>query len=393
MGNHWLLMNSGGKMVNFSSDKIEKLLDLIYDAAAENDLWPHALTAIADLTHSEGGILFGQSVTAQRVYFDFNGRLNEECNRAYQERHMNNPWSQYMETQPVGRLVQSDQAIPLSKLQATAFYDEVLRPQEVGHNGMIALAARDDFRAAFNMCRSERRGPLDPDEERLLEWLSPHLRRSVTLGFRIDGYLAVQHAAFDVLDRLADGVVVLDHKARVLFSNAAARRMSEEGALRLHQSIATHSPVHSQRLNELVRAALQGTAGGTMSLPRKQDGRLLTILVSSIRSKDLGRLSDAGVKDAAVLLFVVGPPNRRSIPLGRIMDAYGLTHAEARVALASSSGSTTIETARALGLSPNTIKTHLRRVFAKTATRRQAQLASLMASIGSVRVGDVDWEQ
>lgn len=377
--------------MNFSSGKIEKVLDLIYDAAAENALWPHALTAIADLTHSEGGILFGQS--AERVYFDFNGRLNEECNRVYQERHMQNPWSQYMETQPVGRLVLSDEAVSLGELQASGFYDEVLRPQEIGHNGMMALAAREDFRAAFNMCRSARRGPFDPDEQRLLEWLSPHLCRSVTLGFRIDGYLAMQQAAFNVLDRLADGVVVLDRKARVLLANAAARQMAKEGALRLHQSIGTHSLAHSQRLNELVRAALQGAAGGTMSLPRNVDGRPLTILVCSIRSKDLGRLSDAGVKDAAVLLFIVDPTKRRSIPLGQIMDAYGLTHAEARVALAASSGNTIVETAQSLRLSPNTIKTHLRRVFAKTTTGRQAELAGLIAAIGSVRIGEADQGQ
>ncbi len=376
--------------MTFSSDRIEKVLDLIYDAAADNALWPHALTAVADLTHSEGGILFGQSYTAQRIYFDFNGRLNEACNRAYQERHMQNPWSQYMERQPVGRLVLSDEAVPLEKLQTSSFYDEVLRPQEIGHNGMMALAAREDFRAAFNMCRSVRRGPFDPDEQRLLEWLAPHLCRSVTLGFRIDGYLAMQHAAFNVLDRLADGVVVLDRKARVLFANATARRMTEEGSLRLHQSIGTHSPAHSQRLNELIRAALLGAAGGTMSLPRSVDGRLLTVLVSSIRGRDLGRLSDAGVKDAAVLLFVIDPANRRSIPLGQIMDAYGLTYAEARVALAASSGNTILETAQSLNLSPNTIKTHLRRIFAKTATGRQAELAGLIAAIGSVRVGEMD---
>jgi DNA-binding CsgD family transcriptional regulator len=379
--------------MNLSSGKIEEVLDLIYDAAAENDLWPRALTAIADLTRSEGGILFGQSVTAQRVYFDFNGRLNEACNRAYQERHMQNPWSQYMETQPVGRLVLSDEAISLPKLRASAFYEEVLRPQGVAHNGMMALAARRDFRAAFNMCRSPQRGVFDRDEQRLLEWLSPHLCRSVTLGFRIDGYLAMQQAAFNVLDRLADGVVVLDRKAQVLFANGAARRMAEVGVLRLHQSIGTHSSAHSQRLNELIRAALQGGAGGTMSLPRGLDGRLLTILVSAIRGKDLGRLSDAGVKDASVLLFAIDPDSRRSIPLGQIMDAYGLTHAEARVALAASSGNTILETAQSLSLSPNTIKTHLRRVFAKTATGRQAELAGLIAAIGSVRIGETEQDQ
>lgn len=379
--------------MKFSDDQIEKVLDLIYDAAAENDLWPRVLTAIADLTHSEGGILFGQSLTAERIYFDFNGRLNEMCNRAYQERHMQNPWSQYMETKPIGRLVMSDEAVPLAELQTSPFYDEVLRPQEIGHNGMIALAACDDFRAAFNMCRSVRRGPFDSDEHRLLQWLSPHLCRSVTLGFRIDGYIAMQYASFDALDRLADGVIVLDRKARVLFTNTSARRMAEQGTLRLQQPIATDSPAHSQRLSELIRAALQASAGGTMSLPRDANGRLLTILVSSIRSKELGRLSDVGVKNAAVMLFVIDPANRRSIPLGQIMDAYGLTHAEARVALAASSGNTVIETARSLGVSPNTIKTHLRHVFAKTATGRQAELAGLIAAMGVVRIGDTEPRQ
>jgi DNA-binding CsgD family transcriptional regulator len=378
--------------VNFSSGKIDRVLDLIYDAAAENDLWSEALTGIADLTHSQGGILFGQSLTAQKVYFDFNGRLDETCNRAYQERHMRNPWSTYMESQPVGRLVTSDEAIEVSDLRKSAFYDEVLRPQDITHNGMMALAAREDFRAAFNMCRSADHGPHDPDEQRFLEWLSPHLCRSVALGFRIDGYLAMQHAAFDVLERLADGVVILDRRQRVAFANAAARRFASDGLLRLQQAISTCSSAHSQRLADLIRSALQGSAGGTMSLPHHADGRLLTILVTSIRGKDLGRLSDAGMKDAAVLVFVIDPANRRSIPLAQIMDAYGLTQAEARVALAASSGTTILETAQLLKLSPNTIKTHLRRVFAKTATGRQAELAGLMTAVGSVRIADADTE-
>jgi DNA-binding CsgD family transcriptional regulator len=64
------------------------------------------------------------------------------------------------------------------------------------------------------------------------------------------------------------------------------------------------------------------------------------------------------------------------------MDAYGLTQAEARVAVAASSGSTVFESATQLGLSPNTVKTHLRKVFAKTGISRQTELVRLMTSIG-----------
>ena len=55
-------------------------------------------------------------------------------------------------------------------------------------------------------------------------------------------------------------------------------------------------------------------------------------------------------------------------------------------------GNTVGETAQLFKLSPNTIKTHLRRVFAKTATGRQAELAALIAAVGSVRLPGQDGE-
>ena len=54
---------------------------------------------------------------------------------------------------------------------------------------------------------------------------------------------------------------------------------------------------------------------------------------------DLGeKISYWEVKDGQVvhkgeLLFVIDPANRRSIPLSQVMDAYGLTQAEAHQAL------------------------------------------------------------
>jgi DNA-binding CsgD family transcriptional regulator len=212
----------------------------------------------------------------------------------------------------------------------------------------------------------------------------------VTLGFRLESYQALQRAAFDVLEQLSDGIVLLDRSANILFANAAARQFDAEGSLRLRQSILTYSPSHSQRLAALVRMALEGSPGGSMSIPARADGRLLTILVSAIRSREIGRLADSNIKDAAALVFIVDASNRTSFPLTRIMNAYGLTQAEAKVALAASSGKTISESARLLALSPNTVKTHLRRVFGKTSTSRQAELARLVASVGSLRALNSD---
>jgi DNA-binding CsgD family transcriptional regulator len=364
---------------------MDRILDLIYDAAGDDGLWPAALTAIADLTGSEGGILFGQSVSAEQVYFDFNGRLDPECNRIYQERHMQNPWSLAMEVEPVGRVVLSDEVVALNDLKRTAFYDEVLRPQAIGHNAMIALAARNDFRVAFNICRGNGRGGFEAAERQVFETLAPHLRRSVTLGFRLTGYLALRNAAFDVIDKLTDGVVVMGPRGHVLFANQTACSLEAEGTLKLNPSIGTWSPTHSRRLTSLVRSALTGGAGGTASTPSFDSSRLLTVVVVGLRSGELSNLYEARISDAACAAFVIDPLRRETVGAQQLMDAYGLTKAEARVALTASSGRTMAEAGLSLGLSPNTVKTHLSRVFAKTNTGGHAGLVALLATIGVIR--------
>src|SRR5262245_18008458 len=61
----------------------EKLLDLIYDAATEEELWTWALIQIADMTASLGGFVIGVEFRARLVPFLFNGRMSEESHRTF----------------------------------------------------------------------------------------------------------------------------------------------------------------------------------------------------------------------------------------------------------------------------------------------------------------------
>src|SRR5215475_6566200 len=122
----------------------EKLLDLIYDAATDEELWTPALTEIADLTGSVGGIIFGVDNKVRLVEFSFMGRLCQDALRAYRERHVFNPLAAYMNSSPVGKLVCSDDIMALRDLQTTALFDDVFRPQDVAHMAMTPLAAKED---------------------------------------------------------------------------------------------------------------------------------------------------------------------------------------------------------------------------------------------------------
>jgi DNA-binding CsgD family transcriptional regulator len=256
---------------------------------------------------------------------------------------------------------------------------------------MIPLENRHGFTAAFNLCRSERQGPFEERQMATLRRLMPHMRRSTTLGFRLQGYRALQRAESQALNRLSAGVLLLDRSAKIIFANKAAEFLSSDaGPLRLRKTgIAACSPSLSRRLDELVQSALRGVPAATMSIPHPDDGRLVTLFVSSVRSRDIDRFSDLDMRDAAAMIFVFDPAGPAEVPPAWLMDAYRLTSAETRVALHAASGHSVAGIGAQLNISPNTVKTHLRRVFAKTSVHNQAELAGLVASF-RLMTGDVE---
>jgi DNA-binding CsgD family transcriptional regulator len=72
------------------------------------------------------------------------------------------------------------------------------------------------------------------------------------------------------------------------------------------------------------------------------------------------------------------PPEHRTFA-----QRYKLTPTEARVSVAIAEVGGIPEVADALGLAPNTVRTHLQRVFLKTDIHRQAELVKLVASLAS----------
>jgi len=361
----------------------EQLLDLIYDTAADESLWPDVLVNIARLTGSVNGVLFGQAIGESKVYFNHHTLSREECLRAYRERYVQNPYSLHMDGQLNGAMVRSDEIAPLSELKKTGFYHDVLRPQQVAHAAIVSLSRCSGFTVLFHLCRGERQGPFEEPQMALLRSLWPHMRRTIELGFRLEGYRSLQQANARALDRLATGVILLDRSARIILANEAARRLgAADGALRLrNNTISAYTVNLSRRLDALVQAALRGLPAATMSMPHPDDGRLITLFVSSVRSHDIDRLQGLHPQQAAVMIFVLDPAGPAELPAASLMDIWQLTLAEARVALCVARGQAVAGIAKRLGVSPNTVKTQLRNVFARTGVRGQAELAGLVAPL------------
>ena len=124
------------------------------------------------------------------------------------------------------------------------------------------------------------------------------------------------------------------------------------------------------------QAARDGDArrAGALAVERPSGRRPLQVVVAPLAAPDNG--TDAYGPAAAA--FVSDPDARPGGCVQTLMRLYELTPSEARVAMGVVQGVGLRQVADGIGVSLNTVRTHLQHVFQKTGTRRQAELAQVL---------------
>ena len=184
-----------------------------------------------------------------------------------------------------------------------------------------------------------------------------------------------------VLDRWVFAVIILSAERRLLFANKAARDMlSRADGLRLHRRDGIHAvvPEDTAQLTRLVeRATLAaGERGGqfssVMRISRSFVRRPLTAFVTAIHGEGMSE----GRTPCAI--FISDPELRADTDEGLLRNLYHLTVAEAKVAALLVQGYDAQGISKKLAVTFNTVRTHVKRVFEKTDTKRQSELVHLI---------------
>lgn len=192
---------------------------------------------------------------------------------------------------------------------------------------------------------------------------------------------AAAAAATAALEQFNQGVALIDRVCRVSFANALASAICRETdglSLRAGELIATTKP-DSSRLSQALKRAVGESQGASLRLERPSQRRPLSILITPLALP-------VGQKGSTAALVLINDPERSAAPpKTRLIQAYGLTSAEAGVAQLMLRGDDIAVVARRLCISIETARTHLRRVLAKTGTHRQSDLVLMLTrEVGSV---------
>jgi DNA-binding CsgD family transcriptional regulator len=376
-----------------SEDRLLALIEQIYEAALDAALWPRFLRSLAETVGAassnfaftdqqtpDGRMEFAVNIDPQATveYDAYFGRID--------------PWAQAARARGLfqtGCVLPSQAVLPHGELLRSEFYDGFGRRFGMarGISGMIRC--EQSSVAAISVFVPETCEPYDEPHVHVLRRLLPHLRRALDIHQRLS-MAAIDAAAMSFsLDRLVCGVIFLDRSGRVLSANKAAQAtltgndglVVREGRL---EALAREDTIGLRRLLYESDAAVRGVAvgaGGILRVRRSPGRRPHVVVVAPLRPPaPLRDMPDPPLRPGAVV-FVHDPEREPEPRPDHLARAFALTKAEARVATALMAGDRPEDVAARLSISRNTLRTHLKRLFAKTNTRRQSELVRTLLAM------------
>ena len=213
--------------------------------------------------------------------------------------------------------------------------------------------------------------------------LCRHAARAIMVAAKLAGSISLRSGLAEAMQRLTIGLAIVDASQRVVFANQRFEGLGSLGLRvvngRLIAEQASQQIALERVLAEALNPPLALSQSNTIAL-RRALSRPLLVQVIPLRG-DAHETQFAALVDRRFALVVASDPDGK-LPTGEsALQTLGLTAAEARVAGLIGNGLSPAEVAAHLGNAEGTVRTLLKRVYAKMGLERQSQLASLVARL------------
>jgi DNA-binding CsgD family transcriptional regulator len=387
-------------------ESLSELIDCIYSGATEPARWPSVMARIAEWLDSPKGMLFTPWHSARQGGFYFQHGLPDYFLDLYKARYQ--AIDEWMEegvkcnALSEGTVVLGADLIPHDRFLQSRWYQDFLKIEDIAQMlGSVvygkspeqpeALHRAIDLPTVCSFYRGEQDPAYTEDDRRKLQLILPHVSRSLGVMSRLrlgDAEMAVTLSA---LDRLPTATLLLARDAQVLFANQVARRLMDsnngvhllpvaaaDGRLR----IAGLAPRAELELKRAVASATTDVdvphfAKVIRSPGVTADGEWVIQLARFHAPERF----DGATAPAEVIAFVSDLSRPVHVDPALLRSAYGLTPAEARVALAATANGSAEDIAAQLLVQPSTIKSQLRQIYAKTGALGRADLVRLVLAL------------
>jgi DNA-binding CsgD family transcriptional regulator len=267
-------------------------------------------------------------------------------------------------------------------------YHEFLLPGGVGES-LFATFAREGSRMGVALlARSIPQGKATRGVRNTLDTVMPHLDRAVKISRRFEAMATEVILSHNVLDAMPEplGCATADgrlHRANHAFEES----LRLGGVLSLDRILRVRDPALQSQFLRAIQECCRIAEGGTGTDPEAH----LTIRVDRpteapcfITIAPLAAVKLRSWAGRPCALIRIDEPVRE-IASDTLVEALGVSAAEARLVSTLFGGGTLAAAAERIGVSLNTAKSQLASVFSKTGAKRQSELIAIVAALPGKR--------
>lgn len=359
-------------MPQWAGDVIEQL----YEAAVIPELWPAVCERISSGigAFSTAIICIAPSKTARWVSSPAIGEHMEKYARSDLPSRNVRP-ARALSSEP-GAFMRDIDLLSADELASDPMRVELLDPIGLGWEMGNAIAEPSGTVLVTSMLRRSADGPFSNAAAEQMNALKPDLARAAFLATRLA--LRQAEGIAQTLSAVGLAAAVLTSSGRVLSMNADMASLAPQLRVGGQDKLV----IKDNAANGLLQAALLGLekskAPTVQSIPVAAEPESPVLVLQLVPVRRDAR--DIFGPDTAILLATavgeIGPPDTRVI-----CGLFDLTPAEGRIARRIVGGESAGNVASSLGISHETVRTHLKSIYRKTGVNRQSQLVSLLSGI------------
>lgn len=334
-------------------------ISAVMETPTHKDRWPGALDILCPLLEADtahigmlerqkhrGRIVHGSSGTDTYVHF-YNAHYNrfDLCH-------------QIVEKLISHQVVRSDEVFANRDIETNPFYSDWMAPQKLYHCIWAAISISTHHVKHLTLFRSVDVGPFRPETTHKLKSLLPYINRAVHLSERIESQERETNLLRSILANLPVGLCLLQDSGKLVPTNDPARTLL--------------STATSDALQALVHLAQQANG------PEIETAPSLRVLKANGQGSFVVTATNTVSPIGSPLLLLHDQQAAQTTGTEWLADGFGLTPAEREIAEQIATGATTQDIANKLKTSINTVRAHLKNIYAKTNTNRQSTLMKLV---------------
>lgn len=361
----------------------DKLIGQFYDGILQPENWFQAAEALRGLFDASVAHILcwdaEHSVDRLAVVTEYGLSLRHDYGQHFGQI---DPRLRHASHAPVGEIFVCHEHFSESFVQHDEFYQDFLLPRVGRYSIGTTVMRNPEYEVQLGITRAADAGKFGVSEQHVLAGLLPHLEKALSLTLaaaREKARCALNSVAMDVSHF---GMVALSAEGVVLFANQRAETTLRLGkALRVKDGqLRAMVLADDRQLHEAIRLVATTRLPRNLTLGEIGCQLSVTLIAGSESSASAGFFFCTDV-----IAIMTEQGCKRLATVRQLMEFFGYTPAEARLARGLAQGESLESYADAQGVKRTTVRTQLQSVLSKSGVGTQKDLVRLIHELPPVR--------